>query len=195
MALSDIELIYQVKQGNENAFEQLVYRYDRTVLSIALKYTGNTDDAKDLYQEVFIRAYRGINNFQFRSEFSTWIYRITVNVCLSYKSRSKEYLRVSINVEDDDNDFTKDASKQLVYEGSSPEEAATGSELSEIVDAALETLSPRQKVTFVLKHYEGYKIREIAEMLDCKEGTVKKYLFDAIKNLRKKLSGIYALQN
>ena len=195
MALSDIELIHQAKQGNENAFEQLVYRYDRTVLSIALKYTGNTDDAKDLYQEVFIRAYRGINNFQFRSEFSTWLYRIAVNVCLSYKSRSKEYLKVSINEMDDDTDFTKDASEQLVYEGSSPEEAATGSELAEIVDAALETLSPRQKVTFVLKHYEGYKIREIAEMLNCKEGTVKKYLFDAIKNLRKKLSGIYALQN
>jgi RNA polymerase sigma-70 factor (ECF subfamily) len=195
MALSDIELIHQVKQGNDNAFEQLVYRYDRTVLSIALKYTGNTDDAKDLYQEVFIRAYRGINNFQFRSEFSTWIYRIAVNVCLSYKSRSKEYLKVSIKEEDDDTDFTKDASEQLVYEGSSPEEEAAGSELAEIVDAALETLSPRQKITFVLKHYEGYKIREIAEMLNCKEGTVKKYLFDAIKNLRKKLSGIYALQN
>ncbi len=195
MALSDIELIHQVKQGNDNAFEQLVYRYDRTVLSIALKYTGNTDDAKDLYQEVFIRAYRGINNFQFRSEFSTWLYRIAVNVCLSYKSRNKEYLRVSINVEDDDTDFTKDASEQLVYEGSSPEEEAASSELAEIVDAALETLSPRQKITFVLKHYEGYKIREIAEMLNCKEGTVKKYLFDAIKNLRKKLSGIYALQN
>jgi RNA polymerase sigma-70 factor (ECF subfamily) len=195
MALSDIELIHQAKQGNENAFEQLIYRYDRTVLSIALKYTGNIDDAKDLYQEVFIRAYRGINNFQFRSEFSTWLYRIAVNVCLSYKSRSKKYLKVSIYEMDDDTDFTKDASEQLIYEGLSPEEAAAGSELAEIVDAALETLSPRQKITFVLKHYEGYKIREIAEMLNCKEGTVKKYLFDAIKNLRKKLSGIYALQN
>ncbi len=195
MALSDIELIHQAKQGNENAFEQLVYRYDRIVLSIALKYTGNTDDAKDLYQEVFIRAYRGINNFQFRSEFSSWLYRIAVNVCLSYKSRSKEHLKVSINEEVDDTDFTKNVSEQLVYEGSSPEEAAAENELTEIVDAALETLSPRQKMTFVLKHYEGYKIREIAEMLNCKEGTVKKYLFDAIKNLRKKLSGIYALQN
>ena len=195
MALSDIELIHQAKQGNENAFEQLVYRYDRIVLSIALKYTGNKDDAKDLYQEVFIRTYRGINNFQFRSEFSTWLYRIAVNVCLSYKSRSKEHLKVSINEEIDDTDFTKNVSEQLVYEGSSPEEEAAGSELAEIVDAALETLSPRQKITFVLKHYEGYKIREIAEMLNCKEGTVKKYLFDAIKNLRKKLSGIYALQN
>ena len=195
MALSDIELIHQAKQGNENAFEQLIYRYDRTVLSIALKYTGNTDDAKDLYQEVFIRVYRGINNFQFRSEFSTWLYRIAVNVCLSYKSRSKKYLKVSICEMDDDTDFTKDASEQLIYEGLSPEEETAGNELAEIVDAALGTLSPRQKMTFVLKHYEGYKIREIAEMLNCKEGTVKKYLFDAIKNLRKKLSGIYALQN
>ncbi len=195
MALSDIELIHQAKQGNENAFEQLVYRYDRTVLSITLKYTGSTDDAKDLYQEIFIRAYRGINNFQLRSEFSTWLYRIAVNVCLSYKSRSKQHLKVSINEEDDDTDFTKNASEQLVYEGLSPEEAAAGNELAEIVDAALETLSPRQKITFVLKHYEGYKIREIAKMLNCKEGTVKKYLFEAIKNLRKKLSGIYALQN
>lgn len=195
MALSDIELIHQAKQGNENAFEQLVYRYDRTVLSITLKYTGSTDDAKDLYQEIFIRAYRGINNFQLRSEFSTWLYRIAVNVCLSYKSRSKQYLKVSINEEDDDADFTKNASEQLVYEGLSPEEAAAGNDLAEIVDAALETLSPRQKITFVLKHYEGYKIREIAKMLNCKEGTVKKYLFEAIKNLRKKLSGIYALQN
>jgi len=195
MALSDIELIHQVKQGNDNAFEQLVYRYDRTVLSIALKYTGDTDDAKDLYQEVFIRVYRGINNFQFRSEFSTWLYRIAVNVCLSYKSRSKEYLKVSIKEVDQESDFAGDYSEQLIYEGSSPEVAAEGSELAEIVDAALETLSPRQKITFVLKHYEGYKIREIAEMLNCKEGTVKKYLFDAIKNLRKKLSGIYALQN
>ncbi|RKY91170.1 MAG: RNA polymerase sigma factor [Ignavibacteriae bacterium] len=195
MALSDVELIHQAKQGNENAFEQLVYRYDRIVLSIALKYTGNTDDAKDLYQEVFIRAYRGISNFQFRSEFPSWLYRIAVNVCLSYKSRSKEHLKVSINEEVDDTDFTKNVSKQLVYEGSSPEEAAAENELTEIVDAALETLSPRQKMTFVLKHYEGYKIREIAEMLNCKEGTVKKYLFDTKKNLRKKLSGIYALQN
>lgn len=195
MALDETELIHQVKQGNENAFEQLVYRYDRTVLSIALKYTGNTDDAKDLYQEVFIRVYRGINNFQFRSEFSTWLYRIAVNVCLSYKSRSKDHLKVSISDDEDNPGFLKDVSEQLVYEGSSPEEEAAGSELTEIVDAALETLSPRQKMTFVLKHYEGYKIREIAEMLNCKEGTVKKYLFDAIKNLRKKLSGIYALQN
>lgn len=191
MELDDTDLILQAQKGNENAFEELVYRYDRSVLSIALKYTLDEDDAKDLYQEVFIRVYRGLKNFRFESEFSTWIYRITTNVCLSYKSRSKEHLRVSINNNDDDENEIGEA-RELIYDGSSPEEMTSGADIREIVDEAVESLSPKQKMTFILNHYEGYKIREIAEMLNCKEGTVKKYLFEAIKNLRKKLSPVYA---
>ena len=192
MHLTDTDLIIQAQKGDQNAFEQLVYRYDRSVLSIALRYAANEDDAKDLYQEVFIRVYRGLKNFRFQSEFSTWLFRITTNVCLTYKSRSKEHLRVSIhnNYGDDENEFA--AQEELTYKGSSPEEISSGSDLGEIVNSAVESLSPKQRMTFVLKHYEGYKIKEIAEMLNCKEGTVKKYLFDAIRNLRKKLSPVYA---
>jgi len=192
MQLNDTDLIIQAQKGNQNAFEELVYRYDRSVLSIALKYSNNEDDAKDLYQEVFIRVYRSIKGFRFQSEFSTWLFRITTNVCLTYKSRSKEHLRVSIDKDFDleENEFS--TTKELVYYGSSPEEIVSGANLGDIVNAAVESLSPKQKMTFVLKHYEGYKIREIAEMLNCKEGTVKKYLFDATKNLRKKLSPVYA---
>jgi len=192
MELDDTDLILQAQKGNENAFEELVYRYDRSVLSIALKYTLNEDDAKDLYQEVFIRVYRGLKNFRFESEFSTWIYRITTNVCLSYKSKSKDHLRVSINNNDDDEENEIGEARELIYDGSSPEEMTSGADIREIVDEAVESLSPKQKMTFILKHYEGYKIREIAEMLNCKEGTVKKYLFEAIKNLRKKLRPVYA---
>ncbi|MBE0570251.1 MAG: sigma-70 family RNA polymerase sigma factor [Ignavibacteriaceae bacterium] len=192
MQLSDTDLIIQAQKGDQNAFEELVYRYDRNVLSITIKYANNQDDAKDLYQEVFIRVYRGIKNFKFQSEFSTWLFRITTNVCLTYKSRSKEHLRVSIDKEFDDEENEFSTTKELVYDGSSPEEISSGSNLGEIVNAAVESLSPKQKMTFVLKHYEGYKIREIAEMMNCKEGTVKKYLFDATKNLRKKLSPVYA---
>ena len=192
MELDDTDLILQAQKGNENAFEELVYRYDRSVLSIALKYTLNEDDAKDLYQEVFIRVYRGLKNFRFESEFSTWIYRITTNVCLSYKSKSKDHLRVSINNNDDDEENEIGEARELIYDGSSPEEITSGADIREIVDEAVESLSPKQKMTFILKHYEGYKIREIAEMLNCKEGTVKKYLFEALKNLRKKLNPIYA---
>jgi len=191
MQLSDTDLIIQAQKGDQNAFEELVYRYDRSVLSIAIKYANNEDDAKDLYQEVFIRVYRSIKGFRFQSEFSTWLFRITTNVCLTYKSRSKEHLKVSIDNDfDDENEFS--TIKELVYDGSSPEEIVSGANLGDIVNAAVESLSPKQKMTFILKHYEGYKIREIAEMLNCKEGTVKKYLFDATKNLRKKLSPVYA---
>jgi RNA polymerase sigma-70 factor (ECF subfamily) len=190
MQLSDTELIIQAQKGNQNAFEELVYRYDRNVLSVALKYANNEDDAKDLYQEVFIRVYRGMKNFRFESEFSTWLFRITTNVCLTYKSRSKEHLKVSID-NDLDDDEKGISSRELVYEGSSPEEISSGSDIGELVNEAVESLSPKQKMTFILKHYEGYKIREIAEMMNCKEGTVKKYLFDATKNLRKKLSPVY----
>ena len=193
MQLTDTDLILQAQKGNQNAFEELVYRYDRNVLSIAFKYANNEDDAKDLYQEVFIRVYRGIKNFRFQSEFSTWLFRITTNVCLTYKSRSKEHLRVSIDNNYDDEENEISTTKELVYDGLSPEEISSGkSDLGEIVNAAVDSLSPKQRMTFILKHYEGYKIREIAEMLNCKEGTVKKYLFDAIKNLRKKLSPVYA---
>ena len=191
MQLSDTDLIIQAQKGNQNAFEELVYRYDRNVLSVALKYANNEDDAKDLYQEVFIRVYRGLRNFRFQSEFSTWLFRITTNVCLTYKSRSKEHLRVSIDRSIDDDEQEISSSPELVYEGSSPEEISSGTNIGEIVNDAVESLSPKQRMTFILKHYEGYKIREIAEMMNCKEGTVKKYLFDATKNLRKKLNPVY----
>ena len=107
MPLNDTDLIIQAQKGDQSAFEELVYRYDRSVLSIALKYSVNEDDAKDLYQEVFIRVYKGLKNFRFQSEFSTWLFRVTTNVCLTYKNRSKHHLRVSINNEfdDDENEF------------------------------------------------------------------------------------------
>jgi len=192
MHLNDTDLIIQAQKGDQNAFEELVYRYDRSVLSIAMRYALNEDDAKDLYQEVFIRVYRGLKNFRFQSEFSTWLFRITTNVCLTYKSRSKEHLRVSIDNEFDNDENESIITKELVYDGSSPEEISSDTDLGEIVNSAVESLSPKQKMTFILKHYEGYKIKEIAAMMNCKEGTVKKYLFDAVKNLRKKLSLFYA---
>lgn len=191
MQLNDTDLIIRAQKGDQNAFEELVYRYDRNVLSITMRYAIQEDDAKDLYQEVFIRVYRGLKNFRFQSEFSTWLFRITTNVCLTYKNRSKEHMKVSLNKNYDSDDEQDIGMKELVYEGASPLEISSGRDLGEVVNEAVESLSPKQKMTFILKHYEGYKIREIAEMMNCKEGTIKKYLFDAVKNLRKKLSPVY----
>jgi len=190
MALSDNELLIQAKSGNVAAFEELIYRYDRSVLAIALKFVHDTDEAKDIYQEVFIRVYRGLKNFEMKSEFSTWLFRIATNVCLTHKSRSKKHLQLSI----DEHIVTEDDEVQkyeLANDELDPGEIMTNIDLGNIIRSAVDSLSSKQRMTFILKHYEGYKIREIADMLNCKEGTVKKYLFDAIRNLRKKLKPIH----
>lgn len=190
MALSDNELLIQAKSGNDTAFEELIYRYDRSVLAIALKFVHDNDEAKDIYQEVFIRVYRGLKNFEMKSEFSTWLFRIATNVCLTHKSRSKKHLQQSI----DDHIATEDDEVQkyeLADDEMDPGEVMINLDLGDIIRNAVDSLSSKQRMTFILKHYEGYKIREIADMLNCKEGTVKKYLFDAIRNLRKKLKPVH----
>ena len=192
MEISEKELILKAQVGDQTAFEQLIYNYDRAVLSIAMRYVRNNDDAKDIYQEVFIRVYKSLKKFEFRSEFSTWIFRITTNVCLTYKSRKKNQLMVPLQeeFEEDNPEFGR---VELISDEKSPEEETLNTDLKNFIGNAVDSLSERQRITFVLKHYEGYKIKEIAEMLNCKEGTVKKYLFDAINNLRKKLEplGVY----
>lgn len=187
MVPEELELIKNAQIGDIRAFETLVYKYDSRVLSVALRYVGNEDDAKDIYQEVFIRAFRGIKNFQFKSEFSTWLFRITTNVCLTFKSRNKgrKYMSISENYDEDSS-----SDIELIDPDSSPEAGVSGNEIGYLIDQAVESLPPRQKMTFILKHYDGYKIREIAEILDCNEGTIKKYLFEATRKLREKLSFI-----
>lgn len=187
MVLNDKELIIQAQNGNVMALEELIYRYDKMVLRIAMKYTGDSDDAKDIYQEVFIRVFKGLSNFQFKSEFSTWLFRITSNTCISFKRKYNKSNHFSLNDEKNENYLSTIPDDS----NSSPENLAVNSEYGNKIDIALNTLSPNQKMSFLLKHYEGYKIREIAEMMNCKEGTIKKYLFDAVKRLKKQLENSY----
>jgi len=189
-ALSDTDLINKAQNGDESAFNELVCRYDRNVLALTLKYVNDRDDAKDIYQEVFLRVFRGLKNFKFKSEFSTWLYRITVNVCLTFIKSGKKQSMVRINsdMENDDIDYIAGSDDET----NSPDELLSRNEFTDNVKEALEKLSPKQKMIFVLKHFEGYKIREIASMIDCGEGTVKKYLFEANHKLRDQLSELYA---
>ncbi len=185
--LSDNELIIQTRNGNEAAFSILVYRYDREVLSIASNYFQNSDDAKDIYQEVFIRVYKGLSKFEFRSEFSTWLYRITTNVCLTHKARGKKSNTVSISQGIDEETYEFDIKSP---DESGPERKFINKETKSIVQNAVESLSPKQKMVFELKHIHNHKIKEIAKMMDCTEGTVKKYLFLAVQKLQLKLKGV-----
>lgn len=187
MALSDKELIINANNGNVMALEELIYRYDKMVLRLAMKYTGDSDDAKDIYQEVFIRVYKNIGRFQFKSEFSTWLFRIATNVCISFKRKHRKSNLFSL---DDENNSAYVFSLPGNDE-SLPDSITENKEFGNKVSEALKNLSPNQRMSFLLKHYEGYKIREIAEMMSCKEGTIKKYLFEAVRKLRVQLAGAY----
>jgi RNA polymerase sigma-70 factor (ECF subfamily) len=147
----------------------------------------SADDAKDIYQEVFLRVYKGLPKFQYKSEFSTWIYRITTNVCLSHRSRRNRNSHTSLDQNVNDEDGQPHALKDTLSDTTAADQQTHDAEIALRVEQALKTLSPRQRMVFTMKHYEGYKLREIAEMMKCNEGTVKKYLFEATARLRKQL--------
>jgi RNA polymerase sigma-70 factor (ECF subfamily) len=186
---TDHELINRAQHGDASAFEQLVCRYDHTVLAIAASYTNDEDDAKDIYQEVFLRVYRSLSGFEFRSEFSTWLYRVVTNVCISHLRRNRGRAFTTI---DDDFENTVDAvSRSTAATSESPDQLAQDADIGRHIDNALDALSPQQRLVFTLRHYEGYKLKEIASMMDCAEGTVKKYLFTAMDRLRRQLKKVF----
>ncbi len=185
MEPNDNELILRAQRGEVVAFEQLVHRYDRNVLAIASRYTRNAEDAQDIYQEVFLRVYRGLAGFKFKSLFSTWLYRVVTNVCLSFKKKNSRVEQVSL-----DGMYENRETLQLVGGNSSretPEKLFQYVEFTDRVNLALESLSRQQRLVFILKHYEERKLSEIATMMNCAEGTVKRYLFLATKKLRSQL--------
>jgi RNA polymerase sigma-70 factor, ECF subfamily len=188
MNLTDNQLIINAQQGDMSSFEELVYRYDRHVLNIARSFRNNDDDAKDIYQEVFMRVYKGLKNFQFKSEFSTWLFRITTNVCITYQTRKKTHESLDKEISSGEDESRTMA--EMLTDNKSADELTISGEISEYVNKALEELPPQQKLVFTLKYFEEYKIREIADMLQCSEGAVKKYLFTATHKMRTRLKNI-----
>jgi RNA polymerase sigma-70 factor (ECF subfamily) len=191
MAPDDQELIRSAQQGNVSAFEQLVYKYDKQVFAIAAQYVRSSDDAKDIYQEVFLRVHNGLRHFKFKSEFSTWLYRVTTNVCLTHKSQRSKHRHESIHEDDDTEYHGKHRMLHSNDHSSSPEQHAMNEEIAFHVEGALALLSPQQRLVFTLRHYQGYKLREIADMMKCTEGTVKRYLFAATRRMREELRGLF----
>jgi len=184
----DLELIQRAKRGDMGAFEELVFRYDKQVLTIAARHVQSSEDAKDIYQEVFLRVYRSLPKFQLRSQFSTWLFRITTNVCLTHRSRRKRHIHTSLSQDSDDEHGGR--LSEAITEPSGADRRAERTDMALHVAHAMELLSSKQKMVFTLKYYDGYKIREIAEMLDLADGTVKRYLFAATRKMRHALKDL-----
>lgn len=172
MEIDEDELIDKAQRGDARAFSILVERYDKRIFAFARSYCGNTDDARDAYQEIFLHAYRGLPTFRRTCSLGTWLYKIAFNTCYSLVQRRKDY--VTLNEETLAGISTKTDAELPLLAG----------EIRAHYQRAIAQLSPRQRAVFLLKHDENKKIREIAEILDCSEGTVKGYLHEAMTKLR-----------
>jgi RNA polymerase sigma-70 factor (ECF subfamily) len=190
-ALNDTELVQSAQQGDMNAFEELVYRHDKKVFGIAARYVNSAEDAKDIYQEIFLRVYRGLSKFRFQSEFSTWLYRIATNVCLTHQNRRKKNFPLLRDYQPEGDDVESRALSVNSDPSHSSDQRTLSSEISQRVQEAMNELSPQQKLVFTLRHFEGYKLKEIAGMISCSEGAVKKYLFTATQRMRQQLRDLY----
>jgi RNA polymerase sigma-70 factor, ECF subfamily len=184
----DEALVRQAQQGSTSAFEELVRHYDRVVLRLALNITGSYEDAQDIYQEAFLRAYRNLARFRFECSFYTWIYRIATNLCLDHLRQRQLRNRDIITERLDEDEETVLDRVPDQRPATSPERAALSRELRDRIRMALGRLSPRERVVFELKHYQGLKLQTVATMLNTTENTIKNTLFRATHKLRAELA-------
>lgn len=178
----DKQLIKEAKSGSVEAFEELIKQCQKKVFNIAYKMTGSYDDANELAQEAFIRAYKSINKFKGDSLFSTWIYRITTNVCLDELRKRKNQKVISINEDIKYND--EELKPQIKDESPGPEKIYERKEFKSLVKECIESLPPDYKTVIVLRDIEGFSYEEIAKIINCPEGTVKSRINRARKALR-----------
>ena len=185
----EMDLIREAQAGSRAAFDVLVRQYEHQVLRLALHLTGSEHDAEDIYQEAFLKAYRYIGNFRFECSFYTCIYRIVTNLCLDQLRRRKtrrEDHAVVVDRSGDEIDLLASVSDDRSF--SNPARELDRKLLGERIQAALGKLTPRERMVFELKHYQGLRLRTIGEMLSTTEETAKNTLFRATKKLRLQLA-------
>ena len=178
---AELELVRQAARGSADAFEQLVLAYQTPVYNLALRMTGNPEDALDLSQEAFCRAWRGIASYRFDSAFSTWLYRLTSNVCIDFLRRQKKRKTVPLQYTDEDEE-PRDLSIPDPSPG--PEETLLARAEREQVARALARLEPEYREALTLRVINGLSYTEIAKILNIREGTVKSRIARAREKMR-----------
>lgn len=176
----DLDFVERARAGDTDAFRELVDRHSRTMFKTAFRLTGNEADADDLVQEAFLRAYRKLDRFDGRSQFSTWLYRITVNCGMDLmRKKSRRQARAAM-----DEQVVLDS---VATEDPRPDRLALSGEVRRAVGGVLENLSPMERSAFVLRHFEGRSIAEIGGLLGARSSATKHAIFRAVKKLRAEL--------
>jgi RNA polymerase sigma-70 factor, ECF subfamily len=177
-------LIRAAQRGDADAFEQLVRAYDQSVLRLAMNLLRSPEDARDVYQEAFLRVYRNLHAFRFDCSFHTWLYRIVTNICLDQLRKRKVRKEESAVVETADGPIDRMDSFEEEGVDSNPERTMWSRQLKGKIESAIDDLTPRERMVFELRHYQGLRLRAIGEMLGTSEEAAKNCLFRATQKMR-----------
>jgi len=183
MTLTDEELVARAKAGDLESFNQLVSRWERPIYALAYRTLGREEDARDVVQEAFLRAYRGLKGFKGEAKFSSWLYRITLNLCRDWSRRERRAPIVQVPEGTD----PVELADERVQTTESVEDLVARREMSAAVAKAMAELPEEQRTAILLKEYHGLTFQEIASMLDCPLSTVKTRLYQGLSVLRRRL--------
>ncbi len=189
VGLTDEELVARSTGGDPESFNQLIKRWERPIYALAYRTIGREDDARDVVQETFLRAFRGLSGFKGQAKFSSWLYRITLNLCRDWMRRQR---RSPVMLAPDGVDLVELAGESDEVE--TADAAVARKDLSRLVARAMTALPEEQRAAIVLKEYHGLTFQEIADLLGCPLSTVKTRLYQGLTVLRKELerSGIHS---
>jgi RNA polymerase sigma-70 factor (ECF subfamily) len=177
-------LIRAAQRGDQDAFEQLVRAHDQSVLRLAMNLLRSPEDARDVYQEAFLRVYRNLDSFRFDCSFHTWLYRIVTNICLDQLRKRRVRKEESAVVETSDGLLDRMETFEEESARANPERTLWNRELKQRIENALQDLTPRERMVFELRHYQRLRLRNIGEMLGTTEEAAKNCLFRATQKMR-----------
>lgn len=184
MDTTDDQLIDRVLRGEADAFGTLVHRWERPIYGLTLRMLGHSEDARDATQETFLSAYTNLKNFRGDAKFSSWLYRIALNVCHSKLRRRSGRQDASLEQQHEEVGFEPVAPELGV------DERILGDQVSQHVRKALAAIPAEMRQVIVMKEYEELKFHEIAEILDIPVSTVKTRMYTGLRELRKRLENV-----
>ena len=188
MSISDEELVHRVKGGDRSAFDQIVEEHKEKAFRIALRMVRNEDDAQDLTQEAFVRVFEGVGRFEGKSSFFTWFCRILMNLCIDHQRSKKRWFLWGASVDQPEEfSFIPKALEKVRSGELDPLHRIEKRQLRVQIKKCLKGFPPRQRAVFILRHYQEMPLREIGEVLEMAEGTVKSHLFRSIRTLQSEL--------
>jgi RNA polymerase sigma-70 factor, ECF subfamily len=188
MEVTDAAVVAQVLAGDRDAFRVLVERHSRSIFRVVYRMTGNQQDTEELVQETFLRAYKSLERFELRANFSTWLYRIAVNRTLDFLNARKTQMQTRDTYQIADNpDSAENNQVQVPASTPGPDRLLLSAEMKRKIAGAMGLLTPAERVAFTMRHMEGRSIEEISQTLDLKVSAAKNSVFRAVQKLRQQL--------